>query len=312
MLIQCVSCAKKLNVPDNAAGKKARCPACKTVFDIAATAAVAAPALPPPVHVDDDNEDARPSRFRDMDEEDEDRAEAQRPTSQTREQEDDDAVAAGQNEVPAPGAAARGDAAGVAAQAAAIARWLRLAALVLIVAFIIGLVAQYLVAEDIQTRARRRPREPVPMAPLTAVLIFAVPGALILGPCVAFMLIGAGNARKLKGRGMVMTALIITLVLGVLYMFADVAQGLATMLFPHLFQIVQLVVLVGTTAILLIAGFRGLTLMGRPGMNQAFGGPAPSPPPRGRPSRRRLDPDDDDELDDEEYESPRRRRRDDD
>jgi hypothetical protein len=249
-----------------------------------------------------------------MDEEgeDEDRAEAPRATSETREQDDDDAVAAGRKEVPMPGGtAARGDAARVTAQAGAIARWLRLAALVLIVAFIVGLVAQYLVAEDLQTKARRRPREPVPMAPLTAVLIFAVPGVLILGPCVAFMLIGAGNARKLKGRGMVMTALIITLVLGFLYMFADVAQGLATMLFPHLFQIVQLVVLVGTTAILLVAGFRGLTLMGRPGMNQAFGVPASSPP-RGRPSRRRPDPDEDDDFDDEEHEPPRRRQRDDD
>jgi hypothetical protein len=332
MLIQCVSCAKKLNVPDNAAGKKARCPACKTVFDIvAAAAAVAAPAVaapavpaaPPPVHVDDNNEDVRPRRrFRDVDEEEEqeDRAEAPRMPRQTEEHEEDDAVAAGRNDVPAPGAmAGPGGAPNVAAQAGAIARWLRIAAFVLIAAFIVFHVCQYFVADTEAAIARRRARLTIPMNPVSVVLITAVPGLVVLGSCVALMLIGAGKARKLRGRGLVITGLIIAIVLGFLSIFGVVALALATMLNTHDFLRVvtlvgiQLVCMLGTAAILLIAGFRGLTLMGRPAMNEAFGVPAPSRPrgrpPRGRP---RPDPDDDDDFDDKDYEPPRRRRLDDD
>jgi LSD1 subclass zinc finger protein len=48
MLVVCPSCQKKLNVPDNAAGKKVRCPVCKNVVPVTApTDAVAeAPVAP--------------------------------------------------------------------------------------------------------------------------------------------------------------------------------------------------------------------------------------------------------------------------
>jgi hypothetical protein len=47
-VVACPECAKKLNVPESAAGKKVRCPGCQKVFPVpGASAAVASP--PPPV-----------------------------------------------------------------------------------------------------------------------------------------------------------------------------------------------------------------------------------------------------------------------
>ncbi len=89
MQVQCPSCSKQLNVPDTAAGKKAKCPGCTTVFQIPPTTSVAAtpavPKPPPPVPraMADDDEDDKPVRRRrtrseEDDDEDEPRSRAHR------------------------------------------------------------------------------------------------------------------------------------------------------------------------------------------------------------------------------------------
>ncbi len=44
MLVQCTQCNKTLKVPDTAAGKRIRCPACSTVVDVPLSVAAAPPA----------------------------------------------------------------------------------------------------------------------------------------------------------------------------------------------------------------------------------------------------------------------------
>src|SRR5579885_676904 len=41
-VISCPKCSQKMQVPDGSAGKQVRCPACKTIFPVAAPAAAAA------------------------------------------------------------------------------------------------------------------------------------------------------------------------------------------------------------------------------------------------------------------------------
>jgi hypothetical protein len=88
MLVKCPNCGKQLNVPDTAAGKKAKCPGCANIFEVMASSAVAAapPApKPPPPPIREDVEEDRPRR-RVRDEEDED----DRPRRRPRDEEDDD------------------------------------------------------------------------------------------------------------------------------------------------------------------------------------------------------------------------------
>lgn len=94
MLVQCPHCSKQLNVPDTAAGKKAKCPGCNQVFDIAAPTAVAAappvprpaPPPPPPPARGDAIEDDDRLRRRDRDDDyDDDRGRRRR-----RDEDDDD------------------------------------------------------------------------------------------------------------------------------------------------------------------------------------------------------------------------------
>jgi hypothetical protein len=93
--IACPSCAKNLNVPDQYAGKKVKCPACQAVMTVPAAAPPRPPAeepvevtpvapsgrraAPPPVPDRDEDSDDRPRRRPRYDDDEDDRPRRRRP-----------------------------------------------------------------------------------------------------------------------------------------------------------------------------------------------------------------------------------------
>ena len=61
--IACPQCKKLLKVPDEAAGKQARCPACQTIADVPITAVEILPASPFGPRPNDDNAYRSPAEF---------------------------------------------------------------------------------------------------------------------------------------------------------------------------------------------------------------------------------------------------------
>jgi hypothetical protein len=313
MLVQCPSCAKQLNVPDTAVGKKAKCPACTSVFEIIAPPAVAAApnpskTTPPPPPVLKNADEDRPRRRQRDDDEDDDRPRAKRSRDE-QEYDDEDGPSIQKN------TASRG----AQDMAAVISLWLKLACVALIAAFLIGLINTYLttaslsnlniVVGNMNVNVKGGPQGnmkinmggfvPPPPSPLATTLLGLVGGLIIYGPCLAFMYLGSINVLKFKSRGIVMTGIIIATVLGSLIALGAIWQ-LITMLRVWLsfFQPIALLTGLATAAVLLIAGIKGLTLMGKPAMKEAFG-------VNNRP-RRSRDRDRDEE--DEDEDRPRRRR----
>ncbi|HUY91620.1 MAG TPA: DUF4190 domain-containing protein [Pirellulales bacterium] len=61
--IACPQCQQMLRVPDEAAGKKARCPACQTIVDVPITAVEILPESPFDARASDDNAYRSPAEF---------------------------------------------------------------------------------------------------------------------------------------------------------------------------------------------------------------------------------------------------------
>lgn len=314
MLVQCPSCSKKLNVPDSAAGKKAKCPGCAKLFEVVAATAVApaAPKSPPvrPAAEDDVRPRKRPAP---ADEEDEEVEEEERPRGkrpQVDDDEDDAPRARGRNQddedldeleevEDRPARRERGGNPRVLA--GIVSWWLRIAGYVLLGYFLISQAFAYLAVSMLQDLARAaNPGRQLlfeGMAPMMLLVVSLVIGAIILTPCLVFIFLGSSRASQLRGRGFVLTGLILCVVLGSLGVLAVIGNILEVLVIPHLFTILKLVLSALTTAVLLFAGIRGLTLMGR--LREAFAVSSGG--------RRGRDRDDDDEDDDDDR--PRRRRR---
>jgi len=310
MHVQCPSCAKQLNVPDTAVGKKAKCPSCTSVFEIIAPTAVSAtPNLPkpppPPPPVLKEAEEDRPRRRPRDDDEDDDRPRTKRSRDE-HEYDDEDGPPIRKN------TASRG----AQDMAAVVSLWLKLSCIALIASLLIGLINTYLITASLSNlnivvgnmNVKGGPQGNMkiniggfapPPSPLAVTLLGLVGRLIILGPCLAFMYLGSINVLKFKSRGIVMTGIIIATVLGSLLALGAIWQ-LITMLTVWLsfFQPIALLTGVATAAVLLIAGIKGLTLMGKPAMKEAFGVK--------ERSRRARERDRDEE--DEEEDRPRRRK----
>ncbi len=293
MLVHCPSCNKHLNVPDSAVGKKARCPGCNNVFEVAVPTAVAVTPIvskppPPPAPVADEEagQPRRRSRAND-DDLDEDRTRRSR-----RRDEDDDDLDGTDDDRPMRRRAGSGS---VVQQVATLSKLLKIASFVLIGAFVIGLLNTYLTAASLRNivqgnfNVRNGPNNinvnlgALTPSPVAAALFFLVGAGLVYGICLAFMFIGANKATQLTSRGLVMTGVIIALVLGTLMALGAVWNLVVMLRGIMVFsQPVTVLVGAGTSAMLLIAGIRGLIIMGQPAVQAAF-----AANDGGRPHRRR-------------------------
>jgi hypothetical protein len=277
MLVPCPSCTKPLHVPDSALGKKAKCPACAAIFDVVARAAVGVTPLVPPRR-DDSEGHTRPRGRRPRHDDDYDEA-------PRRDRDDDDRPSRRRG----AGSAQR--------MADSVATWLKLAAFLLIGYFVIGLIHSYLYAAGLMNVAFGFGNMRINMgglgpSPAGAMMIGFAVGLVIYVPCLVFMFIGAGKVVQMSGRGFVLAALIIAIVLGGLLALGAVVELInMASLFVTFFQPIHVVAEIGTSAVLLIAGIKGLSTIGRPAMRDAFR-------MNERSSRRRRERDDDDDLDD--------------
>jgi ribosomal protein S27E len=318
MLVACPSCSKQLNVPDSAAGKKAKCPVCTKVFDIPGGVAVAvapAPKAPPPAPPRRDrieDEDRPRRRPREDEEDDDDRPRGKRgrdrdrdedidaPRGRPDDREDDDDRPSRR----------RGAGGGVQAMAGSVAMWLKLSGFMLIVYFVVSLVNTYFTtAAAFRLVFGNGPMPPGVSSPMAPTLIWLVVGLVILGPCLTFIFLGASRAAATRGRGMVMAGLIIAIVLGSLIGIGAIFGliGLFTIILTFM-QPIFLVVAIATCVITLLGGIKGLSIMSQPALKEAFGVNISSRRGRGRDRDDRDDDYDDDDRD----ERPRRRRRDED
>ena len=299
MLVHCPSCNKNLNVPDSAAGKKARCPGCNNVFGIAAPAAIAvtpsalkAQALQTRLLATPSGR--QPERHDNIDNNEDDRPRRRRSRSTN-----------------------------PAKKAKILSRLLMTASFAVIGYFIIGLFGTYYTfvaanerVKEVMIRnqelirgAGNRPAnmnfDNLGVSPTGPVLAAFVRGALIYGSCVTFMLIGAVRATQLFAHRMVMAGVIIALVLGSLGVILAVYLSMHNSLtFSTLPQSIRLLAHLGTTVVLLLAGIWGLIILGQPAVRAAF-----DANDGGRRGRRRVRDDRyDDDEDDADDRKPRRRR----
>ena len=315
MLVHCSSCAKPLNVPDNAVGKKAKCPSCATIFEIVAPTAVAAaplaptapmaPAAPPPPppplrRREEFEEDDRPRRPRAEDDDDDRPRRRRRDEDDERAREDDDDLPRRKR----PGARVEG-------MAGWISLWLKICCFVLIGYLLINMLNSYLFTSALFRRPMVVGNMQVNFgrfgpSPTTALLVSFFIALVIYGPCITFMFIGASKANQFSGRGFVLAGLIIAIVLGSLMALGILIEFVSMFtVFLTFMQPITLLVGAGAATILLITGIRGVSLMSYPEMKEAFG---VRDEPR-RP-RRRQERDDDPEDDyDDRDDRPRRRRR---
>jgi hypothetical protein len=319
MLVNCPSCNKHLNVPDTAAGKKARCPGCNNVFDVPTPAAIAVtPVVPkaaPPRQRDANVQEDRPRRRSRAEDDDDDLDDDRTCAKGRRREDDDDDFENEEDERPLRRRAGSGS---VAQMAGTVSNLLKIASYVLIGSFVIGLINSYFTASAVRNvlpgniNVRNGPNNinvnlgAFAPSPVSAMLFYFLGAGLVYGICLAFMFIGAAKATQLTGRGLVLTGLIVATVLGSL-MAVGAIWGLVVIMGGMLVFTQPIAVLVGggTSAMLLIAGIRGLSIMGNPAVKAAFAANT-----GGRPGRRRARDDRyDDDEDDEEDREPRRRRR---
>src|SRR5262249_31076965 len=95
-------------------------------------------------------------------------------------------------------------------------------------------------------------------SPVTATLMSALFALVVYPPCLIFMYLGACKIRKLTGRGLAITGVIIATVLGGLFAIWFVLSliGIITLLVTF-FQIIQVVAMAGATTVLLLASIKG-------------------------------------------------------
>jgi hypothetical protein len=305
MQVQCPNCSKQLNVPDSAAGKKAKCPACAAVFDVpapinvaAAPAAVPGPSPARKSRRDDEDEfeeerprrsrrdeeaDDRPRRSRSRDDEDDDR-----PRRSRRDEDEDDRPRRRSDDDDYDDIG-RGGSNWITRACNTLALFLLMGAIASVVFFILLSISNYLywraapgiVFGPFQFRGQ------TPGGSLATTLIL---GLLLTVPCAIFMIIGATKLKTMSSWGLGLTAAIIAASLGgilvifVIMELVDLAERMVTFMQP-----ISLLAGVGATGLLLFAGIRGMIILLNKDAKRAF----PSGVSRGRRRRGRDDYDDD-------------------
>lgn len=294
MQTQCPTCAKLLNVPESAAGKRIKCPGCGAVFELAApssvTAVPAAAAAAPGPADERDYEDERPRRGRDEEdssrrrraaEEDDDRPRRRRDEDDRRRDRYDD-------DEDVPDLARRGAPRGLQGACSLVALFLLLGTVASVLYVVLSSIKSFM-----YWRAFENPGinfgpfqmrlGPTPGGAMATTLVL---GLLLAAPCGVFMLIGWSKLRTMSGWGLALTAVIIAASLGgiwAIYGIIELVELADRMVTP--FQIISMLSAAAASGLLLFPGIRGLILLVSDDAKVALGA-------GGRRSRRRRGRDD--------------------
>lgn len=327
------------------AGKKGKCPGCGNVFAIvAAETGVAAAPKQAPARKPAPAEAVAAKRPRPRDDDEED----DRPRSRRGRDDDDQLDELPEDDRDEPRSRRGGGGSGSTQdKGAAASKWLMIACLTLIGYFVISLVNTYMVTSNLGAAfagafgPKNMPKIEIKgmpkgadnpfgkdferefakgmqaaavgfgPSPVTAMLMAALIGLVIYVPCLIFMYLGASRAKKLTGRGLVMAAAIIAIVIGSLLALGFILEVIGILsIMVTFFQIIAVIAMAGTAAVTLLAGIKGLSFLGQPDVKAAFAANAPVSSSRGRDRDR--DEDRNGDRDDRDDDRPRRRRRDED
>jgi hypothetical protein len=271
ILTSCSACSRKLKLADNLQGKLIRCPACKGVFRVPAPAAEAAPAVepapvavqPPPAARPAAHPAARPAPRPAPPPEDEFSEEPVRPAPRRRpppppEDDFEEAPEVGYDAKRGRRIAKRG------------ALWLQLAFLFDLIPYVIFAVMFFGLTSG--TRGRGPADREAQFATGLVILMSAV----YLIP-VVFLAVGATLLANLKGRGLVITACILSFLMapqllvytGIwAFAFREMARYSTGMviLVPLAISVTSFIGMI----LNVVAGIRGLMILGKPEVKAAY------------------------------------------
>jgi ABC-type spermidine/putrescine transport system permease subunit I len=173
-----------------------------------------------------------------------------------------DDVAVHKKEVPA----------GAQAMANEISFWLKLACVVVIADFFVGLIDTYLTTSARPANLQNWGFIKARPSPLDATIDSFIMGLIINVPCVVIMYLASTYAPRFKNYVFVLAGLIVAMVLGSLSSLWGL-WGLLTTITGGLsfFQPITALADCVAAVVLLIAGTKGLSHMGKPAMKKAFG-----------------------------------------
>jgi hypothetical protein len=251
MLIACPGCNRQLNVPEQSAGQRVRCPLCQVEFQAPAAASAPTPPAPAP---------AAPSP-------------ARGPDGPAR---DDDF----EDEPPGRGRARN-----------ALSRG---AVHLLVCAIVFTAMLVLTTVLDLVLAGMDAFRPPGYMVSFYFLLIFRL---VFLATPIIFLFVGSSLLRQARGRGVVMTACILTIVLAGLCTIGVLVQLIrlteVNRLYGHhastalVLSGLSLLLVLGATVYGYIAGISTLMLLGRPEVKEAYGLYVPRRPRRYRYDERR-------------------------